>query len=99
MTRIVALAAILLFSFSSTVAIAGSQQDKMTACNEEASKKGLKADERKAFMSQCLSAKPAKAESKPNPQQEKMKACNKEAGEKKFKGDERKNFMSNCLKG
>ncbi len=30
------------------------QQDKMTACNKEASGKNLKADERKKFMSACL---------------------------------------------
>ncbi len=30
------------------------QQDKMTACNKDASAKGLKGDERKNFMSSCL---------------------------------------------
>jgi hypothetical protein len=64
------------------------QQEKMTQCNKEAGDK--KGDERKAFMSKCLSAK------KPT-QQEKMTQCNKEAGDKK--GDERKKFMSECLKG
>lgn len=32
------------------------QQQKMTTCNAQASKKDLKGDERKAFMSKCLSA-------------------------------------------
>ena len=64
------------------------QQEKMTQCNKDAGDK--KGDERKAFMSKCLSAK------KPT-QQEKMTQCNKDAGDKK--GDERKAFMSNCLKG
>jgi hypothetical protein len=54
-----------------------------------------KGDERKAFMKECLSAKPAK--SAKTAQQEKMKACNKEAGEKSLKGDDRKKFMSTCL--
>ena len=66
------------------------QQEKMVSCNKEAGDKGLKGDERKQFMSQCLKA--AKMS-----QQEKMRACNKDAGDKK--GDERKAFMSQCLKG
>src|SRR5574338_661124 len=38
----------------STAATPTTQQEKMTACNKEASAKGLKGDERKAFMSSCL---------------------------------------------
>ncbi len=64
------------------------QQERMKQCNADAGDK--KGDERKAFMSKCLSEKKAS-------QQDKMKACNKEAGDKK--GDERKKFMSSCLKG
>ncbi|MDO9117170.1 MAG: PsiF family protein [Nitrospira sp.] len=77
---------------------AAGQPNKMATCNKEANEKGLgegKGDERKAFMKECLSAKPAK--SAKTAQQEKMKACNKEAGEKTLKGDERKKFMSTCL--
>lgn len=76
---------------------APAQQNKMKTCNEEATAKGLgegKGDERKAFMKECLSAKPVKAG---GTQQSKMKSCNKEAGEKNLKGDERKKFMSTCL--
>ncbi len=69
------------------------QQEKMGACNTQATDK--KGDERKAFMKECLSAKPA-APAKPLTQQEKMKVCNKDATGKK--GDERKAFMSECLK-
>ncbi len=76
---------------------ASTQQNKMKECNASATDK--KGDERKAFMKECLSAKPAAAEAKGTPQQEKMKACNKEAGEKALKGDDRKKFMSTCLKG
>lgn len=78
---------------------AADQQNKMKACNEKANAKGLgegKGEERKAFMSECLSAKATPAKGK-TAQQEKMKACNKEAGEKKLAGDERKKFMSTCL--
>jgi hypothetical protein len=39
------------------------QQNKMTVCNKEAA--GKKGDERKAFMKDCLSAKPAAAASAP----------------------------------
>ena len=87
------------------------QQNKMTTCNKEAGDKNLKGDERKSFMKDCLSAKPAAAASAPaaaapaaapaadkkTAQQEKMKSCNKEAGDKKLKGDERKAFMKDCL--
>jgi len=68
------------------------QQEKMKNCNAQATDK--KGDERKAFMKECLSAKPMKATTA---QQEKMKVCNKEAAGKELKGDERKKFMSSCL--
>ena len=62
----------------------------MGTCNKEAT--GMKGDERKAFMKNCLSNKPEAAAT----QQTKMKTCNAEAAGKK--GDERKAFMSECLK-
>jgi psiF repeat len=34
------------------------QQEKMRACNVQATEKALKGDERKAFMTECLKAKP-----------------------------------------
>ncbi|MES2868336.1 MAG: PsiF family protein [Pseudomonadota bacterium] len=73
---------------------ATAQQNKMTTCNAEAGAKTLKGDERKAFMSTCLKAKPAGAAT----QQEKMKTCNATAGTQALKGDARKAFMSDCLK-
>jgi hypothetical protein len=69
------------------------QQNKMTMCNKDAGDKKLAGDERKKFMSECLSAK---ADGRAV-QQEKMKTCNKDAGDKKLAGDERKKFMSECL--
>lgn len=80
---------------------ANPQQNRMTACNQQAT--GKKGDERKAFMSACLSGKevlaapaaPPVDKSKMTPG-ERMKACNQEATGKK--GDERKAFMSQCLK-
>ncbi len=67
------------------------QQSKMTTCNKDAGDK--KGDDRKAFMKECLSAKPAA----PVTQQDKMKACNADEKAKTLKGDERKKFMSECL--
>ena len=75
-----------------TAATPNSQQSKMTACNKKAG--DMKGDERKDFMSKCLSAEAAPAKMT---QQEKMTACNKKAGG--MKGDERKTFMSTCLTG
>lgn len=77
---------------SSTFAFAENtaQQNKMTTCNKSA--EGMKGDERKAFMSNCLK----KDQPSPMTQQDKMKQCNKDATGKK--GDERKAFMSQCLK-
>lgn len=63
------------------------QQNLMKTCNAEAT--GKKGDERKQFMSSCLSDGKKR-------QQERMKACNIDATGKK--GDERKAFMSDCLK-
>ena len=101
MTKTASIVVISLFASGLCIApfavAAPAQQNKMKACNEEATAKGLsegKGDERKAFMKECLSAKPVKAG---GTQKNKMKSCNKEAGEKNLKGDERKQFMSTCL--
>lgn len=98
MSRLIALIGMALFAWSMSLApmaaAATAQQSKMKECNAQAGDK--KGDERKAFMSECLSAKPAKAEGG-TPQQHKMKECNIKAGS--LKGDERKRFMSDCLSG
>jgi hypothetical protein len=91
-----------LFALSLTVAAGAvhaadkaptAQQSKMGTCNKEAGDK--KGDERKAFMKECLSAKPAAAAASGTPQQMRMKQCNVDAKDKK--GDERKAFMKECL--
>ena len=78
---------------------AGVQQDKMKSCNADATTKALKGDARKAFMKDCLSAKPAAAILVPtaNTQQNKMKTCNADASTNALKGDQRKAFMKTCL--
>lgn len=73
------------------------QQARMKDCNKQASSKKMKGDDRKDFMSKCLS------DDGPSPaqkaQQDRMKDCNKQAADKKMKGDDRKKFMSSCLSG
>ena len=69
------------------------QQNKMKECNADPKAKELKGDERKAFMSECLSAKGISKQT----QQDKMKSCNAAPEAKTLKGDERKAFMSKCL--
>ena len=101
--KIASLVALSVFStvvgFTPIAAAAPGQQNKMKMCSAQADEKGLGGEgmgaDRKAFMKECLSAKPAK--NGKTAQQEKMRACNKEAGEKKLAGDERKKFMSSCL--
>ncbi len=70
------------------------QQQKMASCNKEAGDKKLAGEDRKQFMSTCLSGSGKKMT-----QQEKMTSCNKEAGDKKLAGEDRKKFMSSCLSG
>ncbi len=82
-------------SFSATT---NSQQEQMKTCNGDAKTKGLKGDERKTFMKECLSHHEPEAAGK-NSQQEKMKTCNADAKAKGMMGDERKAFMKSCLSG
>jgi hypothetical protein len=98
MTRFTLAIALGLAAFSAQAADPAptAQQSKMSVCNKDAGDK--KGDERKAFMKECLSAKPAGAAvaaSGVTPQQQKMKTCNAEAKGKT--GDERKAFMKQCL--
>lgn len=87
-----------LATFALPVLAATPQQEKMKSCNAEAAAKKLAGDERKQFMSECLSAaKEAKGEKTLTSQQQKMKDCNAEAKTKALKGEERKKFMSACL--
>ena len=79
------------------------QQERMVACNKEAT--GKTGAERKTFMGACLKgnhmaaagATPAAAGNAT--QQEKMKSCNADAKTQALKGAARKTFMSSCLKG
>ena len=75
------------------------QQERMASCNKQAGSKGMKGDERKAFMSDCLKADGKGASPAQAAQQEKMKGCNAQASKKDMKGDERQAFMKKCLSG
>jgi len=77
------------------------QQNKMAVCNADAKAKNLAGEDRKKFMSDCLSAKKEAAAAPAKeltPQQAKMKQCNADAKAKSLAGADRKKFMSDCLK-
>lgn len=67
------------------------QQTKMGTCNTAAA--GKKGDERKAFMKDCLSAKPAAAAAAPDA----TSACDKTAAEKKLAGAAKASFVKKCM--
>ena len=76
------------------------QQQKMTTCSTDAKAKGLKGDDRKAYMKTCLSGSAAAtADKQLTPQQQKMKTCSTDAKAKGLKGDDRKAYMKTCLSG
>lgn len=67
------------------------QQTRMTTCNAEAKTKDLKGDERKAFMKECLAAKPAEAATPA------AAACEKSAADKKLHGAAAKSHIKKCV--
>jgi len=87
--KILAVTILGLFAASALPALAAenAQQERMKACNKEAGDK--KGDDRKKFMSTCLSDKKKADDNK-------MAACNTKS--KGMKSDERKKFMSDCMK-
>ena len=88
MKKFLALTILGLFAVAATPALAeNSQQERMKACNKEAGDK--KGDDRKNFMSTCLSDKKKADDNR-------MAACNTKSKGKT--GDERKKFMSDCMK-
>lgn len=73
------------------------QQTKMATCNADAA--GKKGDERKAFMKDCLSAKPAAAASaKPAAAASAATtSCDKTAADKKLAGAAKASFIKKCM--
>lgn len=73
-----------------------SQQDKMKACNNLADNKGLKGDDRKNFLQDCLkkdSSQPLGQMS----QQDKMSACKNIADKRNLTGSDRRSFLKDCM--
>lgn len=70
---------------------ANPQQNRMAQCNKQA--EGKKGDERKQFMSQCLSNKPAAA---PGANAAPNAACEKAAAEKNLHGAAKGSFVKKC---
>jgi acyl-coenzyme A synthetase/AMP-(fatty) acid ligase len=88
MKQFLALAMLGAFAVVATPAYAeNAQQERMKTCNAKAG--DMKGDERKKFMSDCLSAEKKTYDNK-------MGECNTKS--KGMKGDERKTFMSECMK-
>ena len=89
MKKILAVTILGLFTASALPALAAenAQQERMKTCNAKA--EGKKGDERKAFMSDCLSNEKKASDNK-------MATCNTKS--KGMKGDEHKKFMSECMK-
>lgn len=73
------------------------QQTKMGTCNADAKAKALKGDERKAFMKDCLSAKPegAGAAAATAPAENSM--CEKSAADKKLHGAAKNAHVKKCM--
>jgi hypothetical protein len=74
----------------------GSQQDKVKACNTAADSKGLKGDDRKTFMQDCLS-KAGNQQLSEMSQKDKMNTCKNLADRKNLTGSDRRSFIKDCM--
>lgn len=74
------------------------QREKFAACVHEA--QGLKGDERREFMSECLRKHPeAGKDAVAAESGARLTPCNAEADRLKLHGDERRAFLGACLRG
>jgi hypothetical protein len=73
-----------------------SQQDKVKACNNIADNKGLKGDDRKNFMQDCLS-KTGNQHANEMSQKDKTNVCKNLADRKSLTGSERRSFIKDCM--
>ena len=74
------------------------QRQKFAACAHES--KGLKGEERREFMSECLRKSPAVSkDAVAGASGARLAPCNAEADRRKLHGDERHAFLGTCLKG
>ena len=76
------------------------QREKFAACAHDS--RGLKGEERREFMSDCLKKHPDGAASREMlgdaVGQGRLAPCNAEADRRKLHGDERRGFLDACLK-
>ena len=77
------------------------QREKFAACAHQS--RGMKADERRAFMSDCLRKSPAPPDAKSAVAGEAgaaraHRSCSAEADRRKLEGEERRTFLGSCLK-
>jgi len=79
------------------VAADNSQQDKMKACNNLADNKGLKGDDRKNFMQDCLSKGGGNQKLDDMSQKDKMNVCKNLADRKNLTGSDRRSFIKDCM--
>lgn len=73
-----------------------SGQDKAKACNSAADSKGLKGDERKTFVQDCLN-QAGKEQLNGMSQKDKMDACKSLADKKNVTGADRRSFLKDCM--
>jgi len=90
----VLVAALALTSLAAQAKEPSAQQGKMASCNKDAADK--KGAERKAFMKECLSAKPAAAASAAAPTGAEGE-CLAKAAEKKLHGAAKNSFTKKCV--
>lgn len=79
-----------------------SQTEKAKKCEETAKKRGLKGDDRTAFVSSCMAAKDTAAATMSPEEKAKVDnadSCEQQATQKGLKGKDRKAFMKTCNGG
>ena len=92
MKKLITLSLLSLFASGGAYAAADSsatpnpQQEKMKACQAQATEKKLEKKDRQAYVNTCLKAKP----------ESKMSMCNKKTAG--LKGDDRSKAQSECMK-
>ena len=74
-----------------------SNQDKAKACENMADKKGLKGNDRKSFMQDCLGKATGTQPVSDMSEKEKRDACRNMADKKNLKGQDRSSFMKDCM--
>ena len=75
-----------------------SSQDKAKACNDAADKKGLKDQQRKTFMQNCLNKAADSSSANNVSQQDKATTCNSLADKKGLTGADRRSYVKDCMK-